>query len=70
VAINPIWRLRKRTTAAAALIGLMAAAGASAGPALASVTGMQPVPANFSKLPAAWHGYAPPATRAAVVGGA
>lgn len=50
------------------MIGLMAATGGSAGPALASATSTYTIPANFSKLPAAWHGYAPPATRAALAG--
>jgi hypothetical protein len=54
--------------AATAAIALVVATGASARPALASVTGSPTVPANFSKLPAAWHGYAPPVTRAAAVG--
>ena len=53
---------------AIAVIGLLAATGASAAPALASVVSSPTVPANFSKLPAAWHGYAPPVTRAAAEG--
>ena len=48
-----------------AVIGL-AATSASAAPAFASAAGSQPAPANFSRLPASWHGFAPPLRSAAV----
>jgi hypothetical protein len=46
--------------AVTAVIGLTATS-ASAEPARASVASPQTIPANFGKLPASWHGYAPPA---------
>jgi Ricin-type beta-trefoil lectin domain-like len=56
----------------AIIVAVMAVIGpavtsASAEPARASAASPQTIPANFSKLPASWHGYAPPASQRAAV---
>ena len=58
-------RLLAIIVAVIAVIGLAAAGSASARPAFASAASGQTLPANFSRVPASWHGYAPPAAKSA-----